>query len=133
VNNNQAFVKLQVQGMLVPFKIDTRSQVDIITQHLYLELGSPNLRHDTTCKCCTYAGSPLVYKEITNFQLAYKGKSFDTAFYVADTHKNEVPAIIGIDTNVRLGVVKLVDTVKKPENGKLDMHTILSIMMCFMA
>jgi hypothetical protein len=37
VNNNQAFVKLQVQDMLVPFKIDTGSQVDIIPQHLYLK------------------------------------------------------------------------------------------------
>jgi hypothetical protein len=113
VNNNQAFVKLQVQGMLVPFKIDTGSQVDIIPQHLYLKLGSPNLTHDTTCKLYVYAGSPLVYKCITELQLAYKGKSFDTTFYVVDTHKNEEPVIIGLDTSVRLGVVKLVDTVKK--------------------
>jgi hypothetical protein len=62
VNNNQAFVKLQVKGMPVPFKMDTLSQVGVIPLHLYLKLGRPNLRHDITSKLYTYAGSPFVYK-----------------------------------------------------------------------
>ncbi len=130
VKNGQAFVDLEVGPNFYQtnFKIDTGSQVNILPQRIYHDLGIKHVLQKPASKLSAYNGSTL--DSVGYCNLSCKRTNNDQSdfchnvgFHVVNTQS---PPILGLDTCLDLDLVKLTFSVETCDAAPLTKQTVLS-------
>ena len=97
---------LQTDDSQVEYKLDTGSQVNIITKRTFQNLGRKGKIHSTNAKLTAYDGGNI---EVLGKCILRVGKlnrkTYPVEFFIVGTHS---PSIIGLKTCERLDLIKIV-------------------------
>ena len=110
-------VPIDTNGYLIPYKIDTGAQVNILSQADYQQLQQKSQLHPSIVKLSAYNGSaiPVAGKSVLN--LHYKGKSYSVLFIIVDI---DATPILGLATCSLLNLIRRVIQIND------SMHTLMT-------
>ena len=110
-------IAIETNGSIIPYKIDTGAQVNILSKADYQRVKQKSKLHKPTVKLSAYNGSaiPVVGKSVLN--LNHKGRSYPVLFIILDI---EATPILGLTTCSHLNLIKRIMHVDK------DMHEIMT-------
>ena len=110
-------IAIETNGSIIPYKIDTGAQVNILSKADYQRVKQKSKLHKSTVKLSAYNGSaiPVVGKSVLN--LNHKGRSYPVLFIIVDI---EATPILGLTTCSHLNLIKRIMHVDK------DMHEIMT-------
>ena len=96
---------LMVNGCIVPCKLDTGAQANVLSQNDLKHFNPVPKVHKTTVSLKGYDGGDIPIMGRCVGKVFHKGKVVNVSFVVVPGKK---PAILGVDTCERLGLVKRV-------------------------
>jgi hypothetical protein len=119
VNSQDWIELLHVNGSILPVKLDTGAQTNLLSEKDLQRLQMRPKIHAANTKLEGYYGSaiPVVGKCLTRVQL--RGKSYSVQFIVV---AGEAPALLGRNACEKLGLVKRIRVVDKPICNILDQY-----------
>ena len=117
LTEDEWLIVIETNGSIIPYKIDTGAQVNILSKADYLQVKHKSKLHKSAIKLSAYNGSaiPVVGKSVLN--LNYKGRSYPVLFIIVDI---EATPILGLTTCSHLNLIKCIMHVEK------DMHEIMT-------
>ena len=108
--SGELIAPLNVNNTIIPLKVDTGSQSNILSRGDYMNLTQrPSLFHRYT-ELRSYEGDLIAIDGECRLQILFKGVKYNTIFAVVSGHDNQ--SILGLDTSKRLGLVKTSPEVK---------------------
>ena len=105
---------LEVMNTLIPFKLDTGAQVNILPEQSYNSLQRKPHLYPTSVILTSYSGSNIPCKGTCNIPVNYKGKSTRIQFVVVT---GNTQPILGVNTCENLGLVKRIHVINTDENN----------------
>ena len=109
---------LQTNDSQIEYKLDTDSQVNIITKRTFQNLDKKGKIHSTNAKLTAYDGGNI---EVIGKCILRVGKlnrkTYPVEFFIVDTHS---PSIIGLKTCERLDLIKRVYLVNDVDPNLLE-------------
>ena len=109
---------LQTNDSQIEYKLDTGSQVNIITKRTFQNLGKKGEIHSTNAKLTAYVGGNI---EVIGKYILRVGKlnrkTYPVEFFVVETHS---PSIIGLKTCEKLDLIKRVYLVNDVDPNLLE-------------
>ena len=109
---------LQTNGSQIEYKLDTGSQINIITKRTFQNLDKKGKIHSTNAKLTAYDGGNI---EVLGKCILRVGKlnrkTYPVEFFIVDTHS---PSIIGLKTCERLDLIKRVYLVNDVDPNLLE-------------
>ena len=91
-NSDDWTATLNVNGVSVPFNLDTGSQCNVISKETYNELCSDQLLDKSTSRLITYSGHKMIPCGQKDLVCEYRDKSYIQRFQVVD---QSAPSILG--------------------------------------
>ncbi len=101
---------LMVNGSLVPFKLDTGAQVNILPLKDFKELKKKSRILDRTVRLRAYNGEPIPTLGVCRAEVTCQGKASNVMFVVVPGDREP---LLGLATCERLGLVKRVHVINK--------------------
>ena len=110
-SDNELSIDLDANGTLINFKVDSGSQVNILSLNEYYRLQNRPKLHSTSIKLSTYNGSHIPLKGSCIVRIKHDQSTIPVSFIVAVT--NSTP-IIGLNTSTKLNLIKRAMQINSP-------------------
>ncbi|XP_063832434.1 uncharacterized protein K02A2.6-like isoform X2 [Ostrinia nubilalis] len=107
-------VKLQINKLLIDFKVDSGAQCNVLSEKQFLKLGKCSSLQKTNVRITSFTNGkvPIIGKCVLTCQ--YKTESYPIEFYIV---KSDCYNLLGLETSEVLGLIKRVDEVNKSLNS----------------
>ena len=99
---------LVVNGSIIPFKLDTGAQVNVLPMKDYKELQNKPRLMSKTVRLRAYNGEPIPTAGVCRAKVVCKGQDYNVLFVIA---KVDSQPILGLQTCEKLGLVKRVHVI----------------------
>ena len=117
IAGDEWLVPIDTNGSLIPYKLDTGAQVNILSRDDYQQLKQKSQLLPSMVKLSAYNGSAIPVTEKSVLNLHYKGKSYSVLFIIIDI---DATPILGYATCSLLNFIKHVMQIND------SMHTLMT-------